>query len=64
MPRPSTLHSVSQIERAKRLAQLSVPLVAELYETHIQACEENQGRGNEARASIGAPAPPSRVKPV
>jgi hypothetical protein len=37
---PKAARLRSQIERAKHLAQLSTPLVAELYEMHLKICQE------------------------
>ena len=52
------LHLVSITERARAMASLSPPLLAELWEKHAQICEENA-------ALWGHPAPRKRRrKPV
>lgn len=37
---PKVSRLASQIERAQSLAAISDPLVAELYQMHLKACEE------------------------
>lgn len=44
---PKTLRSDSRIGRARKLADASLPLVADLYLAHLQACATN--RDGEAR---------------
>jgi hypothetical protein len=39
---PKTLKSDSLIGRARKLADASLPLVADLYLAHLQACADNQ----------------------
>lgn len=45
---PKTWRLSSQIERAKRLAAESTPLVAELYEVHLRICEQKRSAKGEA----------------
>jgi hypothetical protein len=39
---PKALGSESRLKRARKLADASLPLVAELYLAHMQACARNQ----------------------
>jgi hypothetical protein len=39
---PTALGSESRLKRARKLADASLPLVAELYLAHLQACAANQ----------------------
>ncbi|WP_162914111.1 hypothetical protein [Taklimakanibacter lacteus] len=39
---PKTLRVDDQIARARKLAAISVPMVAELYLSHIEFCEAKQ----------------------
>jgi hypothetical protein len=39
---PKILKSDSRIGRARKLADASLPLVADLYLAHLQACADNQ----------------------
>jgi hypothetical protein len=39
---PKTLSSDSRIGRARKLADASLPLVADLYLAHLQACATNR----------------------
>jgi hypothetical protein len=39
---PKILRTDSRIGRARKLAKASLPLVADLYLAHLQACADNQ----------------------
>jgi hypothetical protein len=39
---PKILRADSRIGRARKLANASLPLVADLYVAHLQACADNQ----------------------
>lgn len=41
-PTPETLGSDSRLGRARKLAKVSLPLIADLYLAHMQACATNR----------------------
>jgi hypothetical protein len=51
---PKAGRLAAQIERAKRLAAESMPLVAALYEVHLRLCEENL---SEKGQGVKSPSP-------
>jgi hypothetical protein len=46
---PKTLGSDSRIGRARKLADASLPLVADLYLTHLQICQTNRNDETKRR---------------
>ena len=53
---PKILRADSRIRRARKLADASLPLVADLYVAHMQACADNHDDNNKRRRrkKIGA----------
>lgn len=51
-PSPKMLGSDSRIVRAKKLADASLPIVADLYLAHLQACEANQEDGTKRKRRV------------
>jgi hypothetical protein len=46
---PKALGSDSRIGRARKLADASLPLVADLYLAHLQICQTNRGDETKGR---------------
>jgi hypothetical protein len=46
---PKILRADSRIRRARKLADASLPLVADLYLAHLQACADNQDDDTKRR---------------
>jgi hypothetical protein len=46
---PKILRADSRVRRARKLADASLPLVADLYLAHLQACADNQDDDTKRR---------------
>jgi hypothetical protein len=46
---PKILRADSRAKRARKLADASLPLVADLYVAHLQACARNQNHETKRR---------------
>jgi len=46
---PEILRADSRIRRARKLADASLPLVADLYLAHLEACTDNQDDDTKRR---------------
>jgi hypothetical protein len=59
-PSPKMLGSETREVRAKKLADASLPIVADLYLAHLQACEANQEDGTKRKRRVRS-VPPDRA---
>jgi hypothetical protein len=46
---PKILRADSRVKRAQKLADASLPLVADLYVAHMQACADNENEQTRRR---------------